>query len=224
MSRSLPTALALACTLFAAGQASAADVRFSNFTNGYETVNIDVTAAEGHRTGSVAAGGLLATLDGSASFTTYCVDVFESIYFNQTYSEYNTVAGTAHAYANSDANTDIGKLFAEGNTLDSATRQAAFQIAIWEIVYETGNAYDLGAGSAKFFGGSAASSGALTLATNWLGALSGVKQGVNLTVLESRGHQDQVTPVPEPSTYVLMAAGLLGIGFIARRRTTQRER
>eukprot|EP01038_Epipyxis_sp_PR26KG_P000565 gene565-791_t len=34
------------------------------------------------------------------------------------------------------------------------------------------------------------------------------------------GHQDQVfaAPIPEPSTYALLAGGLMAVGFMARRR------
>lgn len=58
----------------------------------------------------------------------------------------------------------------------------------------------------------------------WLNELSGADQRYKLMAFASPIDENQATTVPEPSTYVLMAAGLLGIGFIARRRTTQQER
>ncbi|MDE2094291.1 MAG: PEP-CTERM sorting domain-containing protein, partial [Burkholderiales bacterium] len=64
----------------------------------------------------------------------------------------------------------------------------------------------------------------LALATSWLNALPGVTRSpYDLSVLESSAHQDQVTAVPEPSTFVLMATGLLGIGLVSRRRTLQQR-
>jgi len=225
MSRFLIAPLALACTLLGAAQANAADVRFNEFANGQETVHLSLTTPNTAINEFVYAGGFSATLDGGPSFTTYCVDVYHFLSFGPTYTDYNVVPGTAHAFANNArANTDIGKLYAEGNAVNDATAQAAFQIAVWEIAYETGGAYDLASGSAKFYGGTADTSGALTLARSWLNALPGVTRSpYNLSVLESSVHQDQVTAVPEPSTYLLMAGGLLGIGFVTRRRTLQQR-
>ena len=76
--------------------------------------------------------------------------------------------------------------------------EAAFQIAVWEIAYEaTGAVYDLASGAASFAGGTAASSGALTLASTWLANLA--SGGPTINVLDSRVHQDVIyAPVPEP--------------------------
>lgn len=229
MTRSLIIPIALMCTLACATQAKADNVSFSGFANGSQTVDIVLGAPNVATNLSTQAGGFLTTLNGGASFTSYCIDLYEYISFGPTYSDYTLTAGASHVFANRNAATDIGKLYAEGNAVNSSIRQAAFQIAIWEIAYETGGTYDLGTGSAKFAGGTAASSGALTLASSWLGALATTTNtSYAVSTLDSighPGHQDQVfaAPVPEPSTYVMMATGLLGMGFVARRRSSRQN-
>ena len=218
MSRFLIAPLALACTLLGAAQANAADVRFNGFANGQETVHLSLTTPNTAVNEFVYAGGFSATLDGGPSFTTYCVDVYQFLSFGTTYTDYNVVPGTAHAFANTHAVTDIGKLYAEGNAVNDATAQAAFQIAVWEIAYETTGAYGLGNGSATFSGGTADTSGALMLASGWLASLTNGAHP-NVSVLESREHQDMVfAPVPEPETYSLLLAGMAVVGYVARRR------
>ena len=101
--------------------------------------------------------------------------------------------------------------YATAGSVNNATTEAAFQIAVWEIAYEaTGTASNLTSGAATFTGGTALSSGALALASTWL--LSLASSGPAIGVLESRLHQDVIyAPVPEPSTVLLMAGGLLGV-------------
>jgi hypothetical protein len=64
--------------------------------------------------------------------------------------------------------------YATAGSVNNATTEAAFQIAVWEIAYEaTGTASNLTSGAATFTGGTALSSGALALASTWLLNLAG---------------------------------------------------
>jgi len=170
--------------------------------------------------GTVNAGGFATILNGSPSFVSYCVDLYQHIAFGTLYSNY-TAPGTTHAFANNRAYADLGRLDASAGVVDTSIEEAAFQIAVWEIAYETTpGAYALGSGAASFSGGSAAG-GALGLASTWLSGL-GNDAGRSISVIESTEHQDVIfAPVPEPSSYMLMLAGLLATVEISRRKRKQ---
>jgi hypothetical protein len=213
--------LAIAC-LLAATQARAEDVTFTGFAHGSETVNFQLTYpdASQNRSGSTSAGGFLTVLNGGAAFESYCVDLYQFISFGTTYHDY-TLPGTTHAFTNPTDYADLSKLYARAGVVDTSVKEAAFQIAAWEIAFDTSTVYtitSLSDGTATFTGGTADSSGALTLATTWLTSLDSAGPGPGIAVLQSPGEQDVMTPVPEPETYALMLAGLGALGFAARRR------
>jgi hypothetical protein len=138
------------------------------------------------------------------------------------YPEYGA-PGTSHVFINDRAYADLGRLYANAGVVDTNVEEAAFQIAVWEIAYETTlGPYDLASGAVSFSGGSAASSGALALASTWLAGL-GNGAGHAISVIESGEHQDVIyAPVPEPSTWMLMIAGLIATSRIARRTARSR--
>ncbi len=209
--------LAAACAL-AATQARADDVSFSGFAHGSESVTFTVSAPNVSKTETVDAGGFATIVNGGPSFDAYCVDLYQTINFGAPpYPEY-TAPGTSHVFANTRAYSDLSKLYATAGVVNNAVEEAAFQIAAWEIAYEPTAAYSLTSGSATFTGGTADTSGALTLATTWLGELGNNGNGPGIVVRESDLHQDLISPVPEPETYALFMAGLAAVGFMARRR------
>ncbi len=216
------------CLALGAAQAHATLVDFQGFANGSQTVNFSLSAPNVTTSGFTAAGGFTTLLDNSKLVTSYCIDLYEFLSFSDpAYTNYVLVDGSMHAFKNTRADTDIGKLFSAGHLVNTATTQAAFQIAVWELAYETDTTYDVSSGAARFFGGSAADSGgALSLASDWLKQLSSITNTSDIQVLESitqrniPGHQDQVfvNRVPEPSSVTLAVAALLGLGFVTRRR------
>lgn len=156
------------------------------------------------------------------SFIAYCADVIKTDHVGLPPTNY-TSGNLAAAFGTTKANDFLKLASAHYASINNATSSAAFQIAAWEILFESGNSYDLSNGAFKAVGGSAATAGALSSAQNWLDTLSTVTPSAQYTAtlfhVES-GNQDIVTllPVPEPETYALLLSGLGMLGFIARRR------
>ena len=208
--------------IFGAVHAHAASVDFTGYANGSETITYTLSAPNVAKVNTVGAGGFVTILNGGPSFTSYCIDLYQTLNFaDPAYTGYNIVPGSLHAFANSNANVDLGRLFGAGHTISDSVTSAAFQVAIWEIAYETSGTYDLTKGSATFAGGAGGPTSALTLANTWLGSLG--SHGVSITALESAEHQDVVyaTPVPEPETYALMLAGLGVVCWLGRKGRRQ---
>ncbi|MCY2952419.1 MAG: hypothetical protein NTU53_10625 [Planctomycetota bacterium] len=94
---------------------------------------------------------------------------------------------------------------------------AAFQLAAWEIIYETNTTKSLDSGSSTTF--YAAPSDATTQANTWLAGLSA--DGTKMGLIGLRDGQDFVVPVPLPATAGMMFATLAVLGAVTslRRRS-----
>src|SRR5437764_8668310 len=133
--------LAIACVL-AATQARAEDVTFAGFAHGSETVDFALSYPDAslNRSGSTSAGGFLTVLNGGPAFESYCVDLYQYISFGTTYHDY-TLPGTTHVFTNASDYADLSKLYARAGVVDTSMKEAAFQIAAWEIAFDTSTVY-----------------------------------------------------------------------------------
>jgi hypothetical protein len=211
---------AAAAVLLLAAPVHADTVQFLDYAHGSVGVTFDLTGT-GSIEGTTRAGGFLTKLNGvDPVFTTYCVDLYQYIAFNHAVYTYGNVPASGHLFRNSSAAVDLARLYSSGHVTNSPLTEAAFQIAVWEIAYETSGTYKLDYGDARFGANSVA---ALVLATDWLDHL-GTGNGYSVRVLESAFNQDQIfaTRVPEPGTFALAFAAFAAMVGVRRHQARPR--
>lgn len=158
------------------------------------------------------------------SFAAYCAELTQQLAFGTPY-EYTRLEGAVHfGAAKAD---DLSRLFSAAPVfvIDGST-SAAFQSALWEILYEPGSTYDLTSGefigeplNAADLAGAAAFAQINTVLTN----LSSFAPQYHIEALTNGQVQDLIigtapVAVPEPQTWTLLLLGLAGLGWITRRK------
>lgn len=191
-------------------------------TNGHSNVTIkDAPATPLY----VAAGGFALT-DGTDSFTAWCLDVSTWIrlpsLYDQTLTPFPTEALGAAQVAN------VKRLFNTayaGLDLTKAVASAGFQLALWELVNETGPAFTLSSGSFTAWNNTAAVAFANTLLAGLSGPVTGHYHFTFLASNDPRakdGHYSQnlvtVAEAPLPAAGWLLVAALGAVGALRRRR------
>lgn len=158
--------------------------------------------------GNTSAGGFSGTWN-SGAIVFWCIELTQFFGFGHSYTDYTA------SIPNNAIFTMLGQLFTEafGDATASSTNSAAFQLAIWEILYD--GDLDLHAGGFQVLGGNSA---AITQAQYWLDHLSEYTDNYNIVLLTSASHQDFITfgrpfsrLVPEPASPALLAVALLAM-------------
>lgn len=158
----------------------------------------------------------------AGSFSTFCIEITQDVSLNTQYGYELASLQTSpqptpnywiptNGMGSADA-TKIEQLWtADYSNVDNAATAAAFQFAIWKIIY----------GSQLTFSGGSAVSSDLTLANSWLTALPANEADANVVALSSSytnspnpGSQDQITAAPSGYSSAPLPATALSGGVL----------
>ena len=208
------TSFAAAALLLAATQARADIVKIDGFTYASPvSLNVSAPAYSGP------AGQLSGWLNGN-KYLTYCTDLLQQTVIGTVYTNYSVKSGlAAFGAAKSQMLDRLMSAFMATGAPSNAASSASAQAMIWEVLYETGSSFNLGAGSFSVSTSNTATQTAMQN-VNWA-SIAATPIRYHVDQLFSPTAQDfmviTAVSVPEPSSIALVAAAVFGMGVVARR-------
>ena len=223
MKRFLVLSIACAASFFV--QAVSADVlrylgpAYGGYINTYGLTNTPSPVNSHPKAGGLLMDNL--TTPAADSFAAWCVDIFHYLDTAAPWPSYTLVDGNTF-YSGSPKVAQLERLATQHlSSLSTVQKSGAFQLAVWEIVNETGGTYSLSDGSFRVAN---ASGTAISTANSWLSTVNEGEITLKLNVWQQvvPGSTQDIavftTPVPESEVYAMLLAGLGLMGFVARRR------